>query len=99
MKNEAFWRLGDTLGALGAHSDTGARFLTIFWRHFGDIWSPLAALGPLRGPHSGHFSAPWPPFRSTGAASEAARCAHPVLPSPGDEKVRFLGGPDVAYIW
>ena len=98
IKNGGFWRLGGTLGALWAHPGTGGGFLTIFGRLFGDIWSPLAALGPPRGPTLGifrplghHFVAPGRHWRH-----HAVRTLF--LASPGDEKVRFLGGPDVAYI-
>ena len=51
----------------------------------------MAVLWPPRGTHSGHFSSPWPPFRSTGAASEAARGAHPVFTLPRGGKSEVFG--------
>ena len=69
---EVFWGRWGTQGTLKAPLEAvlerGADFRLFFGAFLGGIGGPFGILGAPGGPHSRHFSAPWAPLCSPGAA-------------------------------
>ena len=82
--------LGRPWGAFRHRGSIFDDFLEAFWRHLEPIGRPFASLGIFR-PLGHHFAASGGHWRH-----HAVRTLF--LPFPGEEKVRFLGCRDVAYI-